>query len=78
MIENNTRDNMHVPIPYSKQEVEDAFYNVLLLAKEQANTNRVDGFECADDFIAEKSINIIEYIQDMINNTPEDAPDLSK
>lgn len=77
MIENNTRDNMHVDIPYSKQEVEDAFYNVLLLAREQANMNRIEGFECADDFIAEKSIVIIEYIQDMINNTPEDASDLS-
>lgn len=77
MIENNTRDNMHVAIPYSKQEVENAFHNVLLLAREQASMNKTDGFECTEDFIAEKSIIIIEYIQDMINNTPEDAPDLS-
>ena len=78
MTENTTQDNMHVPIPYSKQEVEDAFYNVLLLAREQAKLNKVEGFECADDFIAEKSIIIIEYIQDMINNTPEEDPDLSE
>lgn len=69
---------MHVALPYSKQEVQDAFYNVLLMAKEKAKMDKIDGFECADDFIAEKSIIIVEYIQDMINNTPEDAPDLSK
>jgi len=64
---------MHVPLPYSKQEVEDAFYNVLLLARTQADMNKMDGFECADDFIAEKSLIIVEYVSSMIKNTPEDA-----
>lgn len=64
---------MHVALPYSKQEVEDAFYNVLLLARTQADMNKMDGFECADDFIAEKSLIIVEYVSNMIKNTSEDA-----
>ena len=66
---------MHCALPYSKQEVEDAFYNVLLLARTQADMNKIDGFECADDFIAEKSLIIVEYVSNMIKNTPEDATD---
>ena len=64
---------MHVALLYSKQEVEDAFYNVLLLARTQADMNKMDGFECADDFIAEKSLIIVEYVSNMIKNTSEDA-----
>lgn len=64
---------MHCALPYSKQEVEDAFHNVLLLARSQADMNKIDGFECADDFIAEKSIIIVEYVYSMVKNTPEDA-----
>lgn len=69
---------MHCNLPYSKQEVDDAFRNVLLLAREQADMNKIDGFEFADDFIAEKSLIIVELVHNLIKNTPEDAPDLSK
>lgn len=69
---------MHCDLPYTKQEVEDAFRNVLFLAREQADMNKMDGFECADDFIAEKSLIIVELVHNLIKNTPEDAPDLSK
>lgn len=66
---------MHCALPYSKQEVEDAFHGVLLLAREQADMNKIDGLECADDFIAEKSIIIVEYVYNMVKDTPEDATD---
>lgn len=78
MIEINILDNMHVNIPYSKEEVQAAFYNVLLMAKENAEQHKIKNAETADDFIAQKSIIIVEYVRDMIKNTPEDAPDLSK
>ena len=69
---------MHVDMPYTKEEVVAAFHNVLMLARDQADMNKLEGFETADDFISEKSIVIVEYVSNMINNTPEDAPNLSK
>lgn len=78
MIESNILDNMHVDIPYSKEEVQAAFYNVLLMARDNAKQYKIKNAETADDFLAQKSIIIVEYVADMIKNTPEDAPDLSK
>lgn len=62
---------MDCVLPYSKQQVQDAFDNVLMLAREKANTDKFEDFECADDIIAEQSISIVEYIRDMIKNTAE-------
>lgn len=68
----------HVNLPYDKDEVLAAFRNVLILARDQADMNKMHGFEDADDFIAEKSLIIVESVRDMIKNTPEDVTDLSK
>ena len=62
---------MDCVLPYSKQQVQDAFDNVLMLAREKANMDKIENFECADDIIAEQSLSIVEYIRDMIKTSSE-------
>jgi len=69
---------MHINTPYTKEEIVSALHNVISLARDQADMNKMHGFETADDFIAEKSITIVEYVKDMITHTPEYATDISK
>lgn len=69
---------MHVALPYTKEAVQAAFANVIQLATDQAEQNKMHGFECADDIISEESIVIVQYVKNMIDNTPDDAPNLSK
>lgn len=69
---------MHVDIPYSKEQVEAAFTNVLVLAKASAQQLKVDGQISADDILAQKSITIVEFIKDMIEISPDDTTSISK
>lgn len=62
---------MNCVSPYTKQQVQDAFDNVLMLAHEKASMDKIEGFECADDIIAEQSLIIVEHVRNMINNTSE-------
>lgn len=69
---------MHVPLPYSKQQVVAAFDNVLILAHDQADMNHLEGFTTSDDIICWDSIKIVKHVRNMINDTPDTETDLQE
>ena len=64
-------DDVHVDMPYNKMEVIVAFDNILRLAVDQMEQNKIQGQETADDFIAQKSLIIVEHVRDMLVNSNE-------
>jgi hypothetical protein len=59
---------MNLHTQYSKQQVLQAIDNVLTLAHDQADMNKMHGFEDADDIIAEQSLVIVKHMRDTIKN----------
>ena len=64
-------DGVDVDLPYNKMEVIIAFDNIIKLATDQIEQDKVLGMESADDFISQKSLIIVEHVRDMITKSNE-------
>ena len=62
---------MNSETSYTTQQVQDALDNVLMLAREKASMDKIEGFECADDIIAEQSLIIVEHVKDMMKSASD-------
>ena len=69
---------MNTQSQHNKQQVLQAIDNVLTLARDQADMNRMHGFEDADDIIAEQSLAIVQHMRDSIKNMPDHEWDVEQ